>query len=73
MIDEQPTASEFTEQEFREFDRVSRNTGSRDNALRVVARMELRRLIARHGKPKCDAMWKRICASAPGLDAGRVE
>lgn len=46
----------FTEVEFKQFDSLTRKTGSPDQLIRIAARIDLRHFVQMHGKPKCDAM-----------------
>lgn len=51
------TKPTFTAEELSEFDRASWRASSPDQVNRISGRMELRKLVARHGKEKCDAMF----------------
>lgn len=64
MQDNQVT---FTDEEFKEFDRITMEASSSDQATRSTARFELSQFQQKHGKGKCDAMWARICESEPNL------
>jgi hypothetical protein len=57
----------FTEEEFNEFDRITLEESSRDQATRSAARLKLEQFKQKHGKAKCDAMWARIAASESNL------
>lgn len=50
----------YTEDDIKEFDRLCENTGSGDQVTRITARMTLRKFVAQHGKPKCDAMYAEL-------------
>lgn len=63
----------FTEAEFSQFERLSRQVASRDPVARLNGRISLKTFIETHGKPKCDAMWARICASEANLKRVRAE
>lgn len=52
----------YTAAELREFRKLVDRAGARgfDNADRVLARIEMKTFVAKHGKAKCDAMWAEI-------------
>ena len=52
--------SEFTEDELEEFDLETARAEARDQVTRISGRLAVRRLIALHGKDKCDAMFAEI-------------
>jgi len=57
----------WTLEEIRKFDRLADDTGSRDQMVRIKARMDQANFIKEHGKAKCDAMWAHLQAG------GKVE
>lgn len=62
----------FTEEEFKEFDRLTRNASCSDQVIRINGRLDLRQFREKHGKAKCDAMWARITASEKNLKLARA-
>ena len=56
----------YTDDELREFDRLTEGTASRDQVERISSRMKLRKFVEQHGKPKCDAMYSKLCAEQQG-------
>lgn len=53
---------EYTTAELEEFKRLYMATGSYDNAQRVIARIDLREFLEKHGKDKCNAMYEKLMA-----------
>jgi predicted nucleic acid-binding OB-fold protein len=50
----------YTQEELREFDRITLATGSPDQLTRISGRLELNKFVSAHGKDKCDAMFEEI-------------
>lgn len=51
------TTTEYTNDEFNEFNLLSLLCSSRNQVQRIDGRMKLGRFVEKHGKAKCDAMW----------------
>ena len=50
---------EYTEEELKEFDRLTWME-SGDQMNRIVGRLEMRKFIEKHGKEKCEVMFQEI-------------
>lgn len=50
----------YTEEEFKEFDRITMSQSSLSNLERIMARLDLSKFVEKHGREKCDAMWEVI-------------
>lgn len=50
----------WTTDELNEFDRVTWRLSSRDQVVRISAGFEIKTLIEKHGKAKCDAMFEHL-------------
>ena len=57
----------YTKKEFKEFDKLTWDTGSRDQMTRLRARLALRLFIEKHGQEKCDLMFTDIMAKGKHL------
>lgn len=51
---------EWTQDEFDEFDRLTRMLSSLRQMDRITARIDIRNFEAKHGKAKCQAMFDAI-------------
>lgn len=52
----------WTEDELKEFKRLSELSGSRHQMDRIDARIEMPKFVEKHGKEKCNAMWAHLTA-----------
>jgi hypothetical protein len=52
----------FTQEELDEFDMLTSANSSPHQVERIMARLDLRKFVAEHGKEKCDAMFAEIQA-----------
>lgn len=50
----------YTPADLEEFDRITMNASSPDQMTRIIARLELRKFIDKHGRAACDAMFQEI-------------
>lgn len=51
---------EWTNDELKEFDRLTKKASSFHQLDRIHARLEMPKFIAKHGKEKCDAMFAEL-------------
>lgn len=51
---------QWTPQELKRFDKLTRATVSRDQMERIEGRLALTAFVRRKGRAKCDAMWAVI-------------
>lgn len=51
---------EYTKEELKEFDRLTRMGSSLDQMDRIKSRLSVRQFIAKHGRAKCDAMFAEL-------------
>lgn len=58
----------YTTEELREFDRITSLTSSRDNAARIMGRLQLTKFTKEHGTKKCDAMFKALTEKQKDVD-----
>lgn len=52
----------WTKDEIQEFDRVTLAMSSHDQVIRIGGRLDIQKLISKHGKEKCDAMFAHLDA-----------
>lgn len=52
--------TEWNEEELTEFDKACARSESHDQLTRISGRIEVRALVGRHGKGKCDAMFAEL-------------
>ena len=52
----------YTKEELDEFDMLTSANSSPHQVERIMARLDLRKFVAEHGKDKCDAMFAEIQA-----------
>ena len=53
-------ATEYTAEEFEEFDKLTNDASSLDQCTRIAARLAMPNFIKKHGREKCDAMFAKI-------------
>ncbi len=63
----------YTANERRRFKRVLDNTGSLRNETRVMARLQMKELVAEWGMPKCGAIFASIERAAKRYGASEPE
>lgn len=54
-----PTTA-WTPEELAEFDRLTWDVSSLDQLTRISGRLAMMKFVEKHGKDKCDAMWKVV-------------
>ena len=52
--------SQWTKEDLREFKKLVDMSGSRNQMMRIEARIQMPKFIEKHGQEKCDAMWAHI-------------
>ena len=50
----------WTEEELTEFDRLTWKVCSPVQVDRIMGRLEMSKFVKKHGRPKCDAMFKHL-------------
>lgn len=50
----------WTEEELRDFDGLIDQVSSRNQLERITGRIDMNKFIGKHGKEKCDAMFKHL-------------
>ena len=53
-------SADYTEEELKEFDRLTMRQSSPDQVTRIEARLDMSNFVAKHGKEKCNDMFAAL-------------
>jgi hypothetical protein len=58
MSDDKVSTTAWTPEELAEFDKLTWDVSSLNQLTRISGRLAMMKFVEKHGKDKCDAMWK---------------